>query len=266
MPQTDLLTARMFRACTPSLATLAFVCTALLTGCGGSTITAGANTPTAPGSSVPTPNGAASSGMPVMYYNSFVPDTYAREPDKRFPLIISLHGAGGLIPADDLIDVHAIHAKGFGFIVVSPSSDGRAWSVTRLEKFYADVIARYRVDPERVYLTGLSMGSYGAWDFAKAYPKRFAAMALISGGGNGGSNCALKDLPIWLFHNGADPVVPLSVSVATADSLRACGATPKQTIYDALPAGMWEHNAWQAAWTTPQLYEWFLSHRRAPSA
>jgi predicted peptidase len=127
------------------------------------------------------------------------------------------------------------------------------------------VIARYRVDPERVYLTGLSMGSYGAWEFARANPKRFAALALIAGGGTVGNVCALKDLPVWLFHNRNDPVVPLSESVSTANALRDCGATPKQTIYEAPPAGVWEHNAWQQAWTTPQLYEWFLANRRAPA-
>lgn len=200
-----------------------------------------------------------------MFYNSFLPDAYASEPDKRWPLIISLHGAGGLIPEDDLIEVQAKHAAGFGFIVVSPSSDGRPWSVTRLERFYADVIARYRTDPQRVYLTGLSMGSRGAWDFAQSSPGRFAAMALIAGGSGTGSACALKDLPIWLFHNRDDSVVPFSESVDTANALRSCGATPKLTIYDSLPPYLWDHNAWQAAWTTPQLYEWFLANRRVPA-
>jgi predicted peptidase len=260
MPHIDLL-----KVCKPSLAALMFVCTAVLAACGGGS-SAAPSTPPPPVAvdSVP-PNGSTQSGGSVMFYNSFLPDNYARDPDKRWPLIISLHGAGGLIPTDDLVEVYARNADAFGFIVVSPSSGGRAWSVTRLDRLYADVIARYRIDPERVYLTGLSMGAYGAWEFAQAYPKRFAAMALIAGGGNVGNACTLKDLPVWLFHNSTDSVVPLSESVVTANALRACGATPKLTVYEALPAGVWDHNAWHAAWTTPQLYEWFMANRRVPA-
>jgi hypothetical protein len=123
MPHTDLLKARQFRAGKPSFAALAFACTTLLSACGGGSSAAPATVPTPggsatiPGESTTTP-GTSQGSSAVLFYNKFLPDAYAREPEKRWPLIISLHGAGGLIPDDDLIEVQARRAEGFGFIVV----------------------------------------------------------------------------------------------------------------------------------------------------
>ena len=79
-------------------------------------------------------------------------------------------------------------------------------------------MARLNIDADRVYLTGLSMGGYGTWSLGMAEPERFAAIAPICGGGEllkillvtPARKEALQKLPVWAFHGGKDPVVPLT--------------------------------------------------------
>jgi Predicted peptidase len=73
-----------------------------------------------------------------------------------------------------------------------------------------EIESSYRVDPDRVYLTGISMGGFGTWRLAAVQPHRFAAIAPICGGGDATEACNLKDLPVWAFHGARDCIVPLS--------------------------------------------------------
>jgi predicted peptidase len=120
----------------------------------------------------------------------------------------------------------------------------------------------YRVDADRVYLAGLSMGAYGAWQLAAAYPDRFAALALVAGNPDPAGACALAHLPLWAFHNEADPVVPAAGSARLVEAVEACGGAARLTRYRDLEAGLWAHNAWKAAFSDPALYAWLLEHRR----
>ena len=125
-------------------------------------------------------------------YLLFLPAGY--EPSgKAWPLLLFLHGAGE--SGDDLAKVK-LHGppklienktRDFPCIVVSPQSPGRGWNADILAGLLDDLAAKYRVDKDRVYLTGLSMGGFGSWSLAAAYPDRFAAIAPICGGGAG--NC-----------------------------------------------------------------------------
>ncbi|HEX3000480.1 MAG TPA: prolyl oligopeptidase family serine peptidase [Armatimonadota bacterium] len=120
-----------------------------------------------------------------------------------------------------------------------------------------DICARYRVDPDRIYLTGLSMGGYGAWDMAIEFPDLFAAIAPLCGGGDPGAVAAIKHLPVWVFHGGKDPTVPLRSSEEMVQALQALGNPVQFTIYP--EAG---HDCWTETYNNPKLYEWFLQHRR----
>jgi predicted peptidase len=118
---------------------------------------------------------------------------------------------------------------------------------------------QYNVDSERIYVTGLSMGGFGTWSLATRSPHRFAAIAPICGGGDRQFAKHLKHLPAWVFHGAKDTGVLPIRSIEMVDALKAKGGSPKLTIYpDA------KHDSWTATYNNPQLYEWFLQHKRIP--
>jgi predicted peptidase len=119
------------------------------------------------------------------------------------------------------------------------------------------ILADYRVDPDRVYLTGLSMGGFGTWDWACQHADRFAAIAPMCGGGNAGLAHRLKNLPVWVFHGEADPVVPIVKSQEMVDALKKAGADVRFTHYPGVG-----HDCWTQSYNNPDLYTWFLSHHR----
>jgi predicted peptidase len=184
---------------------------------------------------------------------------------KLWPLILFLHGMGERGSNLELVKKHGIarivdeHAD-FPFIAVSPQCPIDSWwgSQTRVLKLLLDsVLADHAVDLNRVYLTGLSMGGYGAWALGIAHPEMFAAVAPVCGGGEPDRVCALKNVPVWAFHGDADTVVELSESEKMVDALQACGGDVKFTIYPGVA-----HDSWTQTYANPELYDWFLSHKR----
>ena len=197
-------------------------------------------------------------------YLLFLPEGYGEE-DKRWPLMLFLHGAGER--GDDLnkVKVHGPpkiveKQKDFPFIVVSPQCPKDVWWNDKVEvliNLLDEIVARYDVDTERVYLTGLSMGGYGTWALASKYPDRFAAAAPICGGGMRIMAFGLKDVPIWAFHGGKDPVVPVEESKEMVAAVKARGGDAQLTIYPNA-----RHDSWTETYNNPELYDWFLKHRR----
>jgi len=197
-------------------------------------------------------------------YLLFLPEGYGKE-QKRWPLMLFLHGAGER--GDDLnkVKVHGPpkivdKQKDFPFIVVSPQCPEDDWWTTKTEvliNLLDDIITRYEVDTDRIYLTGLSMGGYGSWALASEYPDRFAAVVPICGGGNRIMSRTLKDMPIWAFHGAKDSVVPVEESKAVVEAINDRGGNAKLTIYpDA------NHDSWTETYNNQELYEWLLKHRR----
>jgi len=224
---------------------------------------------------------AAEGRQTVQHYNSngkrtdyllWLPRDYTTGSTKRWPLILFLHGAGER--GSDIWKV-ATHgppsriAKGWDcpFIVVSPQCpEGQDWNAERLLELLSETMRRHAVDQSRIYLTGLSMGGYGAWDLGLKFPEKFAALAPICGGGEYISVLlaarekadALKSLPVWAFHGEKDPVVPTSESERMVEFLRKAGVREvKLTVYPGV-----EHNSWTQTYDNPELYEWFLKHSR----
>jgi predicted peptidase len=200
----------------------------------------------------------------VMRYLLALPEGYA-EGAERWPLVLFLHGAGER--GADLRQV-AVHGppreveagRAFPFVLVSPQQPpGRRWSADTLAALLDDVVARYRVDPDRIYLTGLSMGGQGVYRLATAQPERFAAIAPVCGWSLPDRACALASLPTWIFHGMRDDVIRPWNSTAMFDAMRACGATEVGlTLYpDA------NHNSWERTYANPDVYDWLLSHTRA---
>ncbi|MGH7453561.1 MAG: dienelactone hydrolase family protein, partial [bacterium] len=120
-----------------------------------------------------------------------------------------------------------------------------------------DVISRYPVDTNRVYITGLSMGGIGAWYFAIKCPNRFAALAPVAFRGDGWSPCGIKHLPVWAFHGAQDQIIPLAKAEELASEFKRCGGSMKFTVYP--DRG---HDAWTFAYNNSELYTWLLQHRK----
>lgn len=205
----------------------------------------------------------------VLRYWLYLPEGYAHDTSKRWPLILFLHGAGER--GDDLEKVKKhgppkLIAAGthLPFIVVAPQCPADAWwestpQVIALAALLDDIQASHRVDPDRVYCTGISMGGYGTWRLACEFPGRFAAVVPICGGGRPFLAKAMKDVPAWVFHGAKDPVVPLSESEKMVEALKRSGGTVEFTVY---PEAL--HDSWTETYDNPAVFEWLLKHRRAP--
>ncbi len=193
-------------------------------------------------------------------YLLYLPKEYGSE-EKSWPLLVFLHGSGE--SGSDLNKVKAhgppkliAEGKDFPFIVVSPQSSGRGWDASSLNGLVDDVTSKYQVDTNRIYVTGLSMGGFGTWSLAAAYPAKFAAIAPICGGGNPGDAPKIKDLPIWVFHGAKDTAVPLKRSADMVEALKEAGSKSVEfTVYP--EAG---HDSWTETYDNPELYTWFLKH------
>ncbi len=188
----------------------------------------------------------------------FLPHEYGAT-DRKWPMIIFLHGSG-----ERGSDLELVKKQGppmivesqpdFPFIVVSPQvPEGSAWSPDVIDALLKVLVKKLAVDNDRIYLTGLSMGGYGTWACAAAYPHWFAAIAPVCGGGDPGWACKLKDIPVWAFHGAKDDVVPIKEEQDMVDALKECGGDVQFTIY---PEG--NHNAWTETYANPELYKWFL--------
>jgi len=197
-------------------------------------------------------------------YLLYLPEGYGQK-NKKWPMILFLHGAGERGSNLELVKKHGPpkiveQKKDFGFIVVSPQCPNDGWWTDKVEvliNLVDEIAGKYNVDQERIYLTGLSMGGYGTWAMACAYPERFAAIVPICGGGQKFYARRLKDMPIWAFHGGKDQVVPVAESQAMVDAVKAFGGNAKLTIY---PEAM--HDSWTQTYDNPELYKWLLEHRR----
>jgi len=205
-------------------------------------------------------------------YLLFLPKGYDVKAGLRRPLILFLHGAGERGTNVWKAATHgpskyaAAHAD-FPFIMVSPlCPQKQVWSKDILLVLLDEVIAKYAVDTNRIYLTGLSMGGYGTWDLGLTHPEKFAAIVPICGGGqmisvllSGRDNAlALKSLGVWAFHGGKDPVVPLEESQRMVDGLKKVGVqNVRLTVYPEA-----QHDSWTETYANPELYEWLLKHER----
>lgn len=196
-------------------------------------------------------------------YLLFLPKGYKDSGEKRWPLIVFLHGSGERGDDVQRVKIHgpikvAEKDPDFPFVIVAPQCpEDKWWNPDMVIAVVDEIQKKYRVDVDRTYLTGLSMGGFGTWETATEYPGRFAAIAPICGRGNAFMAWRLKDLPIWVFHGQKDTCVPFSNSEDMVSALKELGADVKFTVYP--EAG---HDSWTETYNNPELYRWFLSHRR----
>ena len=183
----------------------------------------------------------------------------------KMPLIMQLHGAGERGNGQDelaRVDIHGfselLKEKDYDCIVAMPQCPENTFWVARVEsivRFIEELIEKYDADPDRVYLTGLSMGGYGTWFTAMARPDLFAAIAPVCGGGMAWNAGVLK-MPVWAFHGAEDTVVSPTQSDEMVAALRAIGGDVIYTRVDGVGHDVWE-NAYRE-----ELLLWLLSKTR----
>ncbi|MFF3007415.1 prolyl oligopeptidase family serine peptidase [Kitasatospora sp. NPDC057940] len=202
-------------------------------------------------------------------YALSLPDGYDEGPGP-WPLLLFLHGA--MERGEDLAAL-AVHgpvrqiADGakLPFVVVAPQCPAHSsWvaEVSALAALVEDVARTYRIDPDRRYVTGLSMGGTGTWALAARYPRRFAAAVPICGSGLSEAAPRLVDLPVWAFHGGEDDVVPVAHTERVVEALREAGGPVRFTRYPGVG-----HDSWTRTYDDPEVYTWLLAQsRRSRSA
>jgi predicted peptidase len=199
----------------------------------------------------------------ALSYLLYLPNGYGQDTSKQWPLLIFLHGSGEC--GDDLEKVKVNgpprlieEGKKIPFIVVSPQADAEfGWETEELFHFVLSLKQKYRVDDQRIYLTGLSMGGFGTWALAAKHPELFAAIAPVSGGGDTSESWKLRHMSVWCFHGALDPVVPIVKDQAMIDALRRYNPSTQFTVYTGVG-----HDAWTATYNNDSLYAWFLSNRK----
>lgn len=199
-------------------------------------------------------------------YLAWMPDP-ALKPTDGWPLVIFLHGSGERGRNLEKVKSHgppmyAAAGRRFPFVLIAPQvEDGDSWHSDEIEALRADLVARLPIDADRVLVTGMSMGGYGAWNFAVAYPEQVAAIAPVCGIGNVERAGRVAQVPVWAFHGARDSVVPIAADREMVEAVRAAGGRVRFTVYPEVG-----HNAWDRAYADPALYAWLLAQRRARSA
>jgi len=196
-----------------------------------------------------------------MRYLLYLPKDYDRQ--ASWPVLLFLHGSGERGDDLELVKVHGppklvAAGKDFPFIVVSPQCPkDQWWEPIELIALLDDIGRKYKVDAERVCVTGLSMGGFGTWRLAAYAPTRFAAIAPICGGGEPYWAKQFAKLPTWGFHGALDDGVPLERTAEMVLALKKAGGNPKLTVYP--EAG---HDSWTETYNNPELYTWLLAQKR----
>jgi predicted peptidase len=203
-----------------------------------------------------------------LHYLLHLPQGYDRSAkDKSWPLILFLHGAGERGSDLELVKKHGppkliAAGKDIPAVVVSPQCPTDQWWNDHVEGLLAlldDVARKHNVDPNRVYVTGLSMGGYGTWALLSRAAERFAAAIPICGGGTRVGLQRAMNTPIWAFHGDADPLVPVDESTRLVEALKSRGAqNVKITIYPGV-----KHDSWTQTYDDPAVWEWLFAQKRS---
>jgi poly(3-hydroxybutyrate) depolymerase len=210
-------------------------------------------------------------------YALYLPKNH--DPGKAYPLVVSLHGAW----SNHRLNLKRVFGRGnqggesdaeatrawpalpdVDFIVASPLARGTMgyglFAESDVWAMLADVQRRFRIDEDRIYLTGLSMGGGGAMSLALNRPDVFAAIAPVCPASFGNERARimnLLNLPAWFHHGDKDPVVNVSISRDFVFRLKYIGAPVEYSEYQGVA-----HNSWENAYRDARVFAWFARHKR----
>ena len=202
-----------------------------------------------------------------MRYGLFVPPSY--DPARKYPLILYLHGSTDTTTWDFGWYHDPIQSQDPVF-VVSPKSlqassgwgtnwdTGFSVDLQKAMEVLGDVVYQFSIDTTRLYVTGTSMGGFGTFNVISKRPGVFAAAYAICGGGTPMTAAEMAQTPLWIFHGGADPVVPTQLSRDIYHAIQQAGGT--QVRYTEYPGV--GHNAWDYTAKEKTLDRWFLAQRK----
>jgi predicted peptidase len=195
-----------------------------------------------------------------------LPKGYA-EQTKKYPLVIYLHGGSQKGRDLNKLKTYGLpklisEGKEYDFIFAAPQCpDSLYWSSENwFDSLFADLKNKYRIDTNRVYLTGFSMGGYGVFIVGMDFPDKFAALVPISGGCNDSDTTRignLKDIPIWAFHGVIDKRIPISETERIVNALKKCNGNIKFTRFE--DKG---HMIYTLYETNPEIFEWMLKQKK----
>lgn len=125
-----------------------------------------------------------------------------------------------------------------------------------IDLLFEDIFTNYPIDMDRLYITGLSMGGYGTWDFITRYPDLFAAAVPVCGGCDLSAADIVKQIPIWIFHCPNDNIVDYKTSKLMYEKLKENGSPVRYTEY------MLKHACWRGAYTNEELFPWMFGNKK----
>lgn len=205
------------------------------------------------------------------------------DPNKKYPLVIFLHGAGerGSDNAAQLKHCMAQfctpeHRQKYPCYVLAPQCPkDQKWAdidwssetsvfpqeISRSLGLTFEVVdsmlADSAISKSRVYITGLSMGGYGTWDALARRPELFAAAIPVCGGGDVETVSAFKDIPVWCFHGADDKAVQVEKSRTMVAALKAAGGEPRYTEYPGVG-----HDSWTQTFANEETFQWLFAQKR----
>ena len=200
-----------------------------------------------------------------------VPTNMSESKSGKLPAILFLHSIGERGNNLNLLKQNGFPRviegdQQFPFVFIMPQCPSSTeWYYTNADNigamgmFLDDILARFPVDPDRLYITGLSMGGIGSWYFAIKMPSRFAALVPVAFRGDGWSPSPAKDIPVWAFHGVKDGVIPISKAQELVDQFRAAGGSIK---FDPYPNGAHDGSTWTVTYNNPDVYDWLLRKKR----
>jgi len=205
-----------------------------------------------------------------MPYRLLLPEGH--DPNKAYPLIVFLDGIGSLGTDNEkqvklasllITNKNRQNRQKYPCFIVAPQCPGGKdfpyWNQGVNSGLVMGVIEEveksHRIDPKRLYATGLSDGGFGVWYLLNLYPNRFAAGVPIDGLGLGPESAPkVAHVPVWIFHGENDKAGPVREVVA---ALEKAGGKPKYTEYN--NAG---HHVWGRAYEERELFEWLFAQKR----
>ncbi len=195
-----------------------------------------------------------------MGYLLYLPEGYQTGLEHSYPLLLFLHGSGERGTDLSLVKKHgplkAAESMDLPFIILAPQCpDIPFWEVGDVKRLLNEIVEHYPVDPNKIYITGLSMGGFATWEMLVYYPDIFAAAIPVCGGGHPFRADTFEHVPIWAFHGAKDDVVPVEYSKMMEKALKVLEADFTLTIYPEA-----DHDAWTKTYNNPEIYEWLLQH------
>jgi predicted peptidase len=213
----------------------------------------------------------------TMQYRLFVPRGY--DPAKKYPIVLWLHGANGR-GSDNLLQISdgnflGTHvwttaenqAKYHAFVLAPQVENTKTWSrphvntapvSLRLALEILDAVEKeHRIDRDREYVAGQSMGGEGVWAVLATSRGRFAAAIALCADGFADQIAPDAKVPVWIFQGDADPIVAVERAREWVAALKKAGGSPKYTEFPGVG-----HNVWEKAFADPDVATWLMSHRR----